>query len=272
MRAESAHSLNICESSDRSRRRFLAWHSWHARCSDGWPSQRRTKRKPNLFGNRFHEPPLPASTRANRMLDSWTSRSNSGSCLRRGSDRSSRSGIALLRRLRQPGLDLDSASSASTAELERHRTGGRLSRAAGDAILGVGAVLAKVRECTRLSLRRPHRLRRRWRRARTGRRDAVFGRMRCAASRTLLSWSRSCWGESMFQLKRAYEPASRGDGCRVLPLAGGVLELASRQTGPADRPRIEGRIHGPGALASTKPAVTAAIERLLGLRIDMTEF
>lgn len=40
--------------------------------------------------------------------------------------------------------------------------------------------------------------------------------MRCEASRILPFWSRSCWGESMFQLKRAYEPASPADGCRVL--------------------------------------------------------
>jgi DNA-3-methyladenine glycosylase II len=125
----------------------------------------------------------------------------------------------------------------------------------------------------------------------------------------------------MFQLKRAYEPASPADGCRVLverlwprgvsksraaidawlkdvapsselrkwyghdparwdgetyrrvlPLAGGVVELAARQTGPAERARIEIRVHGPGARVVTKPAVIAALERMLGLRIDMTEF
>jgi DNA-3-methyladenine glycosylase II len=58
----------------------------------------------------------------------------------------------------------------------------------------------------------------------------------------------------------------------VLPLAGGAVELAARQTGPTERARIEVRVHGPGARAVTKPAVTAALERLLGLRIDMTEF
>ena len=59
---------------------------------------------------------------------------------------------------------------------------------------------------------------------------------------------------------------------RVLPLADGAVELAARQAGSAERPRIEVRVHGPGARDSTKPAVTAALERLLGLRIDLTEF
>jgi DNA-3-methyladenine glycosylase II len=51
---------------------------------------------------------------------------------------------------------------------------------------------------------------------------------------------------------------------RVLLLADGAVELAARQTGSAERPRIEFR-------AATKPAVTAAFERMLGLRTDMTQ-
>jgi len=83
-------------------------------------------------------------------------------------------------------------------------------------------------------------------------------------------------GLTVWALRRRPENAiDRWDGetyRRVLPLAGGAVELAARQTGPAERARIEVRVHGPGARAATKPAVTAALERLLGVRIDMTEF
>jgi DNA-3-methyladenine glycosylase II len=81
---------------------------------------------------------------------------------------------------------------------------------------------------------------------------------------------------TVWALRRRPENAiDRWDGetyRRVLPLAGGVVELAARQTGPAERARIEIRVHGPGARVVTKPAVIAALERMLGLRIDMTEF
>ena len=81
---------------------------------------------------------------------------------------------------------------------------------------------------------------------------------------------------TVWTLRRRPENAiDRWDGetyRRVLPLVGGVVELAVRQTGPAERPRIEVRVRGPGARASTREEVTAALERLLGLRIDLTEF
>jgi DNA-3-methyladenine glycosylase II len=83
-------------------------------------------------------------------------------------------------------------------------------------------------------------------------------------------------GLTVWTLRRRPENAiDRWDGetyRRVLPLASGAVELAARQTGSAERARIEVRVHGPGARAVTKPAVTTALERLLGLRIDMTEF
>ncbi|HVW38433.1 MAG TPA: hypothetical protein VHB99_14050 [Pirellulales bacterium] len=83
-------------------------------------------------------------------------------------------------------------------------------------------------------------------------------------------------GLTVWALRRRPENAiDRWDGetyRRVLPLADGAVELAARQTGSAERARIEVRVHGSGARAVTKPAVTAALERLLGLRIDMTEF
>lgn len=59
---------------------------------------------------------------------------------------------------------------------------------------------------------------------------------------------------------------------RVLPLADGLVELAVRQTGSAERARIEVCLRGPNVRASTKPQVAWALERLLGLRIDMTDF
>ena len=81
---------------------------------------------------------------------------------------------------------------------------------------------------------------------------------------------------TVWALRRRPENAiDRWDGetyRRVLPLASGAVELAARQTGSAERPRIEVRVRGPGARAATKPVVNAAIERLLGLRIDLTGF
>ena len=81
---------------------------------------------------------------------------------------------------------------------------------------------------------------------------------------------------TVWALRRRPENAiDRWDGetyRRVLPLAGGAVELATRQTGPAERARIEVRVHGPGACASTKSAVTATLERLLGLRINLANF
>ena len=59
---------------------------------------------------------------------------------------------------------------------------------------------------------------------------------------------------------------------RVLPLADGLVEFAVRQAGSAERARIEVCLRGPNVRASTKPQVARALERLLGLRIDMTDF
>lgn len=81
---------------------------------------------------------------------------------------------------------------------------------------------------------------------------------------------------TIWALRRRPENAiDRWDGAtyrRVLPLAGGVVELVARQIGGVERPRIEVEVHGPGARVSAKMAVTSALERLLGLRIEMTDF
>ncbi|HET6880388.1 MAG TPA: AlkA N-terminal domain-containing protein [Pirellulales bacterium] len=81
---------------------------------------------------------------------------------------------------------------------------------------------------------------------------------------------------TVWALRRRRENAVDGwDGetyRRVLPLERGAAAVAVRQTRPVDRPRLEVRVTGAGANASTKSAVTAALERLLGLRIDLAEF
>lgn len=57
---------------------------------------------------------------------------------------------------------------------------------------------------------------------------------------------------------------------RVLSLDGGAAEVMARQLGQSDRARLE--VYVTGAKDSTKPRVTAALERLLGLRVDLAEF
>lgn len=81
---------------------------------------------------------------------------------------------------------------------------------------------------------------------------------------------------TVWTLRRRIENAiDRWDGetyRRVLPINGSPIELAVRQTRPPQRPRIEVRVSGASADARTKAAVTTAIELLLGIRIDLTEF
>jgi DNA-3-methyladenine glycosylase II len=56
---------------------------------------------------------------------------------------------------------------------------------------------------------------------------------------------------------------------RVLPLPGGAAEVAVTQVGPPEAPRL--RVAWDGSRrAAVKAAVTAALERLLGLRVDLT--
>jgi DNA-3-methyladenine glycosylase II len=57
---------------------------------------------------------------------------------------------------------------------------------------------------------------------------------------------------------------------RVLPLDGGAAEVAVRQTRVSGRSKLEVQVIG--ANRSTKSAVATALERLLGLRIDLAEF
>jgi DNA-3-methyladenine glycosylase II len=59
---------------------------------------------------------------------------------------------------------------------------------------------------------------------------------------------------------------------RALALEGGPVEVAVTQTGPPETPRLRVAVEGERAGPGTRPAVTAALERLLGLRVDLTEF
>src|SRR6185437_4746602 len=59
---------------------------------------------------------------------------------------------------------------------------------------------------------------------------------------------------------------------RVLALGNGPVEVEVSQAGPAESPRLRIAVVGERAGPGTRAAVTAALERLLGLRVDLTEF
>ena len=75
--------------------------------------------------------------------------------------------------------------------------------------------------------------------------------------------------------RRPDNAIDRWDGAtyrRVLTSAGGPVEVAVVQTGPPETPRLRVTVHGAPLGSDLKQAVTAALERLLGLRIDLAEF
>jgi len=59
---------------------------------------------------------------------------------------------------------------------------------------------------------------------------------------------------------------------RVLILQNGLAEIGVIQVGPCEAPRLQVSVEGQPLLSSVKAAVTLALERLLGLRIDLTKF
>jgi DNA-3-methyladenine glycosylase II len=59
---------------------------------------------------------------------------------------------------------------------------------------------------------------------------------------------------------------------RVLPLSSGLVEVAVTQVGPAETPRLQVSVEGQPLRASVRSEVTSALERLLGLWIDLAGF
>src|ERR1035437_10282628 len=75
--------------------------------------------------------------------------------------------------------------------------------------------------------------------------------------------------------RRPHNLIDRWDGetyRRTLVLAGGPVEVAVTQTGPPNVPRLRVTVHGIPLRSKEKQAVTAALERLLGYRIDLAAF
>ncbi len=81
---------------------------------------------------------------------------------------------------------------------------------------------------------------------------------------------------TVWTLRRRPDNATdRWDGAtyrRALALAGGPVEVAVVQTGPPEAPRLRVTVHGAPLRSEVKQAVTAALERLLGPRIEMAAF
>jgi DNA-3-methyladenine glycosylase II len=75
--------------------------------------------------------------------------------------------------------------------------------------------------------------------------------------------------------RRASNTIDRWDGeyyKRVLILENSPFEVAVRQSGSASEPRLDVTLIGSQRLPEAKTLVLAALERLLGLQIDLTEF
>lgn len=75
--------------------------------------------------------------------------------------------------------------------------------------------------------------------------------------------------------RRPANVVDRWDGTtyrRVLPLPGGPVEAAVTQVGPPEAARLIVAVVGRPLRAAVRAAVTSALERLLGLNADLTEF
>src|SRR5512135_3116858 len=59
---------------------------------------------------------------------------------------------------------------------------------------------------------------------------------------------------------------------RVLIVGGGPVEVAVRQTGAPDAPRLRVAVAGASPGLDTRVAVEATLERMLGLKTDLTAF
>jgi DNA-3-methyladenine glycosylase II len=75
--------------------------------------------------------------------------------------------------------------------------------------------------------------------------------------------------------RRPHNTIDRWDGetyRRTLALAGEPVEVTVVQTGSPELPRLQVTVHGNPLDSERKQAVTVALERLLGYRIDLTAF
>lgn len=75
--------------------------------------------------------------------------------------------------------------------------------------------------------------------------------------------------------RRAHNIVDRWDGItyrRVLPLPTGPVEMAVTQSAPPETARLKVAVAGRPVSVAVRAAVTTALERLLGLRINLTKF
>src|SRR6188768_2182072 len=75
--------------------------------------------------------------------------------------------------------------------------------------------------------------------------------------------------------RRSHNIVDRWDGTtyrRVLPLPTGPVEVAVIQLAPPESARLKVAVAGQPVNAAVRASVTKALERLLGLRINLTEF
>jgi DNA-3-methyladenine glycosylase II len=75
--------------------------------------------------------------------------------------------------------------------------------------------------------------------------------------------------------RRPDNAVDRWDGTtyrRVLPLPAGPVEVAVTQTAPPEAPLLEVALTGQPNRAAVRAALTEALDRLLGLRIDLADF
>jgi DNA-3-methyladenine glycosylase II len=59
---------------------------------------------------------------------------------------------------------------------------------------------------------------------------------------------------------------------RVLPVPSGLVDVAVTQVGPPEAPRLRVAVEGQSLRSPVRAVVVSALERLLGLRIDLTAF
>jgi len=81
---------------------------------------------------------------------------------------------------------------------------------------------------------------------------------------------------TVWTLRRRVDNAvDRWDGStyrRVLPTPDGPIEVAVSQTGPPESPQLRVATRGAALADETRRAVATTLERLLGLRVDLSEF